>query len=378
MSGVAHEVPRLPPLPDPLVLAHDRAHAELADRFTVAGPAVQRAFVSLSRRLLVEGLANLQPVLADPTRPLLVPPPRRFLTTTLAARKLGSAAAFRHIDSKVEMYRAGSVPAMIEPSTPEVLNALLQASIDDTDRETNRGIVRATPTSWAAEANPFEHPPPASCRALLSSAIAMAADAPAPPIAKAGWLTFTLMTVHPFLDGNGRTARACGLAVVAPHLPLGVDWGVLEQWSLDRRGYIAALKVGQRAARYSADAVDAAPFMEYTARSSIDGVVRSTARLELLTRAAEHLASFGLHDDEVETVLLVATDRYWPIASNAIAPGRAGGTDRLFSLVRNGVLAWADAPAGAERSDSGVVPGPVAADLVHAFAHERVVANYSS
>lgn len=92
--------------------------------------------------------------------------------------------------------------------------------------------------------------------------------APVPPVIRAAWLAFTTMTIHPFVDGNGRSARALFLAESTDGLEAVLDWGVLEQWSLRRFDYVSALQVGQRGRRFSDGLLDAGETLD-----CVDGLV---------------------------------------------------------------------------------------------------------
>lgn len=393
--GGADVVPHLPPVPEELLADHERAHEQLAAAIGEAGgrdPAAVAVFTHLARRIVIESLAHLHPVLADPSSPLLVPPPRSNLTPLLLRRRHGAAEAFRHVDVRVAMVRHGHVAHPLERSTPEVLNALLQSGpgtgIAD-DVETNPGLVRATPTNWKPEANPFEHPPPERCRPLLESAVDLVAHAPSPAVVRAGWLAFTINTIHPFVDGNGRTARACALAVAASGAPTAMEWGVLEQWNLAREGYVDALRAGQRARAYAAEEVDATPFVSHTVRSSAAGARLCVARLQVVSSLVDELRRAGLDTASTVAAGAVLVDRSLPLAAigrlvapfvgegapdAAVADGdEVAGGEVAIRLAGNGVLAWIDTPAG---SDPGaprrsLAAGPALAALAAPYVAAR-------
>ena len=280
------------------------------------------------------------------------------------------------------MSAQGLTESVIVPGTAEVLNAFLQQR-GAPDRETNPGLVRATPTNWRPEANPFQHPPASECRRLLEAAIEMACRAPVAGVARAGWLAFTLMTIHPFVDGNGRTARACALAVASDDLPLRIDWGVLECWDLDREGYVSALQAGQEAPTYSPEAVDPAPFMRFTTESSIRGAHMSLARLALIELVLASLVDRGLSEIQAAAVTAVATDRFVGTADlqlmsivrhsddAEVIEHDDVTTEVITRLVDAGLLEWSSSPVGDERRRGGAVLGPAADDLRRTFATAR-------
>ncbi|MCU1394208.1 MAG: hypothetical protein JWM34_2636 [Ilumatobacteraceae bacterium] len=282
-------VPPLPPTDPGLVddhrIAHERLHRQVADR----APHAVTLFTVQQRRLVVESLAYVQPVVSRPEHAQVVVPPRAFLTRSAQRRMLGASVAFRHMDSRVTMYRSGDVPSVVVPSTPMVLHALLESAVPSTDGETNPGMLRTTLTNWMPEANDYAHPPAHMVTELVDEAIHVANFADAPACARAAWLTFTMLSIHPFVDGNGRTSRALYMAMVAPSLPLGIDWGSLEQWSAWRGEYVAALQAGQQVDSYDPANMSAAAFIDFATRASIDGANLCAARIEAIERRLDEL-----------------------------------------------------------------------------------------
>lgn len=284
-------VPPLPPLDATLEREHAASHALVHQRLRDAPLDAARLFTIQQQRLVVETLAYVQPAISRPERALVVVPPRAFLTPTQQRRMIGASAAFRHMDSRVTMLIAGDIVAVVDTSTPLVLHALLEASLPSPDAETNPGMLRTTLTSWMPEANDFAHPPAHMVAELVAAAIDMANHADAPACARAAWLTFTMLSIHPFVDGNGRTSRALYMAIVAPSLPLGIDWAALEQWSTWRGDYVSALQAGQQVESYDPANMSAAAFIDFATRASIAGARLCTERVETFEQRLDALAS---------------------------------------------------------------------------------------
>lgn len=304
-------VPSIPDWDIELIERHVAAHSGLASSFESSGHAVRRAFTVLQRRLLIEALANLQPIVPVEHGQLLFPSPRAFLDDTLQLRLLGAGIAFGHIDSRVAMLEIGAVDEVLDDTTHVAVHAMFEG-LQPSGRETNAGMLRAGLTAWRPEANRFVHPDPSEVAELVREALTAARRSDVPACVRAAWLTSVMMSIHPFVDGNGRTARSLYMLVTAPSLPLRIDWGIAEQWSVTRTAYITALQAGQNCERYDAARMDVGPFVEYSTRASIAGAELALQRLRALDDIVGHARSSGLSDD---AALLLTVVRVWVNAS---------------------------------------------------------------
>lgn len=338
------DVPALPPLPDDVLADHAAAHGQLDTALDSEAPAVRALFRLLQHRIVVESLANAQPVLSGV--PLLFPAPRTFLAGRLERRMSAVAAAVRHVDARGTMLAGGLVDRVIDASTPVALHALIESS-NPTGRETNPGMLRATPTGWIPDVNPFVHAEGPECPRLVAAAIDLAVRAPAPAVARAGWLTFTMLSIHPFVDGNGRTSRVLFHAIAGTDLRLGFDWGIAEQWTLFRDEYVTTLQEGQRVGAYVPAELDAMPFMTFSARASTAGARLCTERVRLLATEFAAVTAAGA-DADVATVLVAV--RLQRIATLRQLERLGLDDDRLVAvveaLVGAGRLRWVARHAG--------------------------------
>lgn len=120
------------------------------------------------------------------------------------------------------------------------------------------------------------------------------ADGHHPPPVVAALAHLEMVAIHPFIDGNGRTARALArLILVKAGYSLGGMVSLDAQLDLDRTAYFAAIRdaIGQ----IYAPNYDATPFVRYF--------------LESLTRSADHVLSRirGLGEVMIEIRRAIAT-----------------------------------------------------------------------
>lgn len=349
MSPGVLAVPVLPPIDDALLTEYDETHAALSRAVSGAGPA-ERVFTLLQRRLLVESLANVQPVVAGPDPPLF-PAPRAFLTRPNLLRMAAASAAVEFIDTRLTMHRRGLVECVLDQATPVVLHALTEAAKPST-KVSNAGMYRRTPIAFVEGLNPYRHPPGEECDAMIAAAVEVAIAAPAPAVARAAWLAFTVMSVHPFVDGNGRSARCLHLLTASADLPLGIDWGVVEQWSLDRAGYVDALRAGQMIGEFDPSRLDASPFMTYAVRTSTAGARLGRRRAEALAAGHARLVDAGL--DDQSAVVLAAIDLLRVATLGELAElglGRAQLVEVVNDLLQTKLVHWVERGAGRRTPD---------------------------
>ena len=285
-------VPAIPFVDGELLAEHERAHKSLADTQFAMPDDVARLFRDQQRRLMTESMANVQAVILRAADQRMVLPPRGYLSTSQTSRLASAANAFRHIDSRVALVATGGLDRVVDSATPLILHALLEAGSHG--KETNPGMLRTTVTSWLPHANRFTHPPAEAVAELYDATLHMIMYADVPACVKAGWTTFTMLTIHPFVDGNGRTSRALYMAVVAPSLPLLVDWGVLEQWAVWRTHYVSALQAGQNTDTYDYTRNSARPFVVFAIESSIAGAKLCEQRLHHLAERVAATEAGGL------------------------------------------------------------------------------------
>ena len=107
----------------------------------------------------------------------------------------------------------------------------------------------ASPMPTSIRPRPTTTPPAAErCAALLDEAIRVVNANEDAAVVRAGWFTATVLAIHPFTDGNGRTARLLHHLVAGSDQAAGAEVGTAEVWAVARDAYVAALKASQRPA----------------------------------------------------------------------------------------------------------------------------------
>ena len=91
---------------------------------------------------------------------------------------------------------------------------------------------------------------------------------------RAGILAYQFVTIHPFPDGNGRTARLIEFHILfANGIPLPAAHLLSDHYNLTRAGYYREL------AKASASGGDLLPFIRYALRGFLDGIREQIGRI---------------------------------------------------------------------------------------------------
>lgn len=272
---------------DENVAAHRRA---AAIRSSLPGLLRETADAWLHERA-VSSLAAIRPSWFAGTAPPLFPAPRGYLDEDQRHRVAGARTALAHVEARLRDHANGR--RLVAPETPFVLNALAEGRRDP-GPPSSPGLIRPVDTRWHVRDHPYNHPLAEDCPALLDATLeALESDHGCPPVVAGAWLAFSLLSIHPFGDGNGRTARLLYLLVSASAIPTGLDLGIAEQWVFHRHHYRRVLDQGQRVApHFDVDRLDARPFAEATVAWSTDAAQLTSARLAALSRAWQELAGF--------------------------------------------------------------------------------------
>jgi hypothetical protein len=340
--GTGHDLPPVPRLdPDALErhrAAHDEAAGSLAALDGELGIALRRWLLQHQ----AEGLAGLTGSAGGGEGPALFPAPRAFLEQHQRARLEGIRLALDHVDVRVRLHLDGHDPLVL-PETPYVLHALAEGRTTGAE-ETNPGIIRTQVAGWLAAVSPYRHPEGVHARALVAELIATAAAAPGPPPAVGAWAAFCWMSIHPWVDGNGRTARLLNLLLTSPGMPLHLDYGINEQFTYRRAAYIKALQAGQHTTPcWDPALLDATPFADAALDWSIEGAHLLAERARRAADIARRLrdARPDLAPGQVALAIWVGIRRLTRAADVGVStedPVLAPPAQELYELADLGVV----------------------------------------
>jgi len=175
----------------------------------------------------------------------------------------------------------------------------------------------------------FMPPPPEEVPGLMKEFIDWLnaeASRQLPPVLVAGISHYELVRIHPFLDGNGRTARALATLILCLRgFDLKRFFALDDYYDSDRRAYYNALSsVDQKS-------LELTPWLEYFT----DGVRTSIAR----TKERVLQLSLEKHKKEIKGQIAL-TERQMKMIEFLQKNGRitAGDAAKLFSITRQAAL----------------------------------------
>ncbi|MEZ5143925.1 MAG: Fic family protein [Acidimicrobiales bacterium] len=298
------DLPPVPVLRNDLLDRWHEAHDVEHDAARRLAPAVAAAVGLWHGDRCLEGLAGVTPSVSGTVDPPLFPAPRAFLSATDVERLAATRAALDHVAARHRIGALGIDRTPVQPETPFVLHALAEGRTTG-PYETNPGLLRVHAWRWAFAGSPYDPPPPAVVRHLTTRLVADAATLPDHPLAVAGWAAFCWLTIHPFADGNGRTARLLYLLLASQALA-HLDLGVLELVGQRRRAYLDAIHAGQwTTPHWDPDVLDAGPLTTTLAAWSTEAAVRQAVRLRAAGAVADAIAGRhpGLDEEGLGTAV---------------------------------------------------------------------------
>lgn len=309
-------------LPDPLMGRSIRLDGDVAADVAEAEAAIARFNLTATALIDAEALARLllraEAVASSKIEGLEVG--ARRLLRAEAARQLGEV-----VSNVTAAEILGNIDAMLfgiqsvrgaDPITPDLLLDVHRRLLAGTRIEHHGGQIR-TQQNWIGGSahNPcsatFVPPPDGYVADLLADLCAFCNDDNLPTVAQAALAHAQFETIHPFIDGNGRTGRALIHLVLrrrglAPNVLPPVSL-VLATWATDYVSGLTATRylgpstrreahsginlwVGRFAAACARAVADAGDFEERAERLSADwrerlGSVRANSATDLLLRA---------------------------------------------------------------------------------------------
>lgn len=329
---------------------HAAAHGDAAEALGAMPDALREVSAAWLRQQAETSLAAIRPSFFAGDAPPLFPAPRGYLDSGQRGRLAGVRMALQHVEARL-IDAKGERP-LIDASTPFVLNALAEGRRDRRS-PMYPGLVRSSDTTWLVRDPKYKHPSAHECGPLVDVTLEAFDECELHPAVAGAWLMFSLLTIHPFADGNGRTTRMLYLLASAP--ATGLDLSIAEQWVFYRHQYIRALSVGRAAPRFDADRLDPQPFTDATIAWSTVGARLTSERLAALGRAWDGLA--GLDDAHRAGALAAGLHRF---VSPDDLPATIGTypdrLDVLLRLVGAGVLTRVTLPPS--RQVPGAPPRP--------------------
>lgn len=336
----------LPAVPEISAEALDHwyeTHTTTADRLASLDIQIQSVLNDWRLDRCLEGLAGVTPSISGQTVAPLFPAPRRFLSPSDRARLAGARAGIEHVDVRLALVADGLDPAMLHPETPYVLHALVEGRPTGEDI-TNPGLARVRDSGWKVRRTVFNPPPADMARPLVSLMIETITSRPSSPPALAAWALFTFLSIHPFVDGNGRTARLLYLLISSMGLRT-LDVGALEAIALSRPDYLAALQKGQSTTpMWDPRLLDASPLVEVMYRWSIWGARRHMLQAEAIRSIDERLRAELPGLTTAGTALMI---RAWLERGIGLDPGSRWGLYELESMADAELLRRGRLPASA-------------------------------
>ena len=349
---------RIPRVDDHALDRYNRAHSDTFEALAALSEPIQQVTTRWLRERAVEALAGVRASSFGRDGPLLFPVPRGFLGPLSSERITGTRRALDHIDLRLQAVASGELQDAVSWETPFVIHALTAAG---TSKQGDRvSLLRAGRSGWRDREHPYQPPGPREVPELLEATFQRLAGSSEPAAVSAAWFAFTWMTLHPFEDGNGRTARLLHQLISATGLPCAADWGIAEMWVVHRSDYHDRLKAGQGLSpTYDPKLIDARPFVEASLQWSTDGAELTTARVTLTAELTDDLPG----SDRLQAAILAV------LLSRGLQPGRllpwssAEQVDCLERAVATGTIARTRLPASRRMAGDTSLPYYVPTEL---------------
>jgi len=265
-------LPAVPAVGADALARHDTVRRSLAEQLAVVSTPVADVIRHVQRRVALESLAGVTPVVSE----RIAPPRRRFLSASDRGRLRGCELGLDHVDARRSGLTRGRTSDVIGADTVTVVHALVRSH--DPGTTTDAGLLRVTDAHFDATETDYTPPPAERCAALLDQAIRIVNASDDAAVVRAGWFTAILLAIHPFADGNGRTARLLHHLVAES----AEAAAAAEVWAIARDAYVAALKASQQPA-IRGDVIDASPFVSFAVESATVGAELVLRRLAALS-----------------------------------------------------------------------------------------------
>lgn len=282
MSGDPTLAMSIPAVPSSLLERYDAQHLRARTAISSLKPRAQRLTKAWLRARMTESLAGLRASWFGRSDPPIIPTPRGFLGAESRERLAGIQRALDHVQTRIQGTSDRRSENLIGWETPFVLHALATSATASPGARV--AIFRSSPSGWADDHHAYRPPPPSDVPAIVAATLhRLAGAADEHPAVLAAWFACAFMTIHPFEDGNGRTARLLHLLISSAALDGELDHGIAEMWMVHRTGYHERLRaVEGRSPNYDPQILDARPFVEATLDWSAAGAALTAARADVV------------------------------------------------------------------------------------------------
>ena len=162
------------------------------------------------------------------------------------------------------------------------------------------------------------------------------------PVIVAGILHYMLASIHPFADGNGRTARAAvSLYIALKNYDFRESLVLDSYYAVDKKAYYDALKTVQDGTYESARVADLTPWLEYFTDGFLSSAELLAIELQALSIVQRDVSFRRLSRDESDIISYVVEFGAIDLAeAMEILPGLSRRTvqRKLSELVADGYL----------------------------------------
>ena len=193
------------------------------------------------------------------------------------------------------------------------INAIVMSGLPNDER----GEYRSEPVTVAGAYRP---PEAADVPGLVDELIEWLREDDSHPLLRAGLVHLNVVSIHPWLDGNGRTARVCGgLALMRSGLDAPELLNIEAELRADREGYFGSLLASQGQS-FDPENHSATPWLEHYTAAAVRRIERE-ARVLAATPADLGVIALALagRGEPLEWTPILLAARLGPLRTTRLA-----------------------------------------------------------